>query len=57
MYNRNNNNNNNDNNNTEIDRKTRKVMTINKELHPRSDVARIYVLRERSGKGLMSCEN
>ena len=25
----------------EIDRKTRKVMTISKELHPRSDVARI----------------
>ena len=41
----------------EIDRKTRKVMTINKELHPRSDVARIYVSRKRGGRGLMSCEN
>ena len=41
----------------EIDRKTRKVMTINKELHPRSDVARIYVSRQRGGRGLMSCEN
>ena len=41
----------------EIDRKTRKVMTINKELHPRSDVARIYVSRKRGGRGLMSCES
>ena len=41
----------------EIDRKTREVMTINKELHPRSDVARIYVSRKRGGRGLMSCEN
>ena len=32
-------------------------MTINKELHPRSDVARIYVSRKRGGRGLMSCEN
>ena len=27
----------------EIDRKIRKVMTMNKELHPRSDVNRLYV--------------
>ena len=40
----------------QIDRKTRKVMTINKELHPRSDVARIYVSRKRGGRGLQSCE-
>ena len=32
-------------------------MTINKELHPRSDVAKIYVSRKRGGRGLMSCEN
>ena len=32
-------------------------MTINKELHPRSDVARIYVARKRGGRGLMSCES
>ena len=31
----------------EIDRKSRKIMTINKELHPRSDVARIYTYLER----------
>ena len=41
----------------EVDRKTRKVMTINKELHPRSDVARIYVSRTKGGRGLISCEN
>ena len=39
-----------------LDRKTRKVMTINKELHPRSDVAKIYVSRRRGGRGLISCE-
>ena len=32
----------------EIERKSRKIMTMNKELHPRSDVARIYV--PRNGK-------
>ena len=40
-----------------IDRKTRKVMTINKEIHLRSDVARIYVSRKRGGRGLQSCES
>ena len=41
----------------EIDRKSRKIMTMNNELHPRSDVARIYVPRENGGKGLISCES
>ena len=40
-----------------LDRKTRKIMTINKEPHPRSDVARIYVSRRRGGRGLISCES
>ena len=31
-------------------------MTMNKELHPRSDVARIYVSRKKGGRGLISCE-
>ena len=39
-----------------IDRKSRKIMTINKELHPRSDVARTYVPRKKEGRGLISCE-
>ena len=32
-------------------------MTMNKELHPRSDVARIYVARKKGGRGLISCES
>ena len=40
----------------EIDRKSRKIMTMNKELHPRSDVARIYVPRKKRERGLISCE-
>ena len=40
----------------DIDRKSRKMMTMNKELHPRSDVARIYVPRKKGGRGLISCK-
>ena len=29
-------------------------MTMNKELHPRSDVDRIYVPRKKGGSGLIS---
>ena len=32
-------------------------MTMNKELHPRSDVARIHVPRKKGGRGLISCES
>ena len=41
----------------EIDRKSRKIMTMNQELHPRSDVARIYVPRKKGGRGLISVES
>ena len=41
----------------EIDRKSRKIMTMNKELHPRSDVARIYEPRKKGGRRLISCES
>ena len=41
----------------EMDRKTRKLMTMNKELHPRSDVARLYVSWKNGGRGLIGCEN
>ena len=41
----------------ELDRKSRKIMTMNKELHPRSDIARIYVPRKKGGRGLISCES
>ena len=37
----------------ETDRKTRKFITMNKELHPRSDVAPLYVCRENNGRGLI----
>ena len=41
----------------EIDRKSRKIKTMNKELHARSDVSRIYLPREKGGRGLISCES
>ena len=40
----------------EIDRKTRKVMTMNKELHPRSYVDRLYVSRMEGGRRLIGCK-
>ena len=40
----------------EIDRKIRKVLTLNKELHPRSDVDRFYVSRMERGRGLIECK-
>ena len=41
----------------EVDRKTTKFMTMNKELRPRSDVARLYVSRKKDGRGFIGCEN
>ena len=32
-------------------------MTMNKELHPRRDVARMYVPRKKGGIDLISCES
>ena len=40
----------------EIDRKTRKVMTLNKELHLRSYANRLYVSRMEGGKRLIGCK-
>ena len=40
-----------------MDRKTGKFMTMNKELHPRSDVAQLYISRKNGGRGLIGCEN
>ena len=40
----------------EIDRKTRKVMTLNKELHPRSYVDRLYVSGMEGGRRLIGCK-
>ena len=39
-----------------MDRKTRKLMTMYKTLHSKSDVARLYVPRRKGGKGLISCK-
>ena len=39
----------------EIDRKTRKIMTLNKTLHPRSVVDWLYVIRMEGGRGLIGC--
>ena len=39
-----------------MDKKTRKVMAMNKELHPKSDTARLYVSRKKGGRGLISCK-
>ena len=40
-----------------IDRKTRKVMTVYKALHPKADVDKLYVHRKDGGRGLMSIED
>ena len=40
-----------------MDRKTRKFMTMNKELYPRSDVARLYISWKNGKRGLIRCEN
>ena len=39
-----------------MDRKTRKVMTLNRALHPRANVARLYLPRSEDGRGLKSVE-
>ena len=39
-----------------MDRKTRKLMTINRALHPRANVARLYLARNEGGRGLRAVE-
>ena len=41
----------------QLDRRTRKLMTMHKTLHPRDDVDRLYVLRKEGGRGLTSIED
>lgn len=41
----------------EADRKTRKLLTLFGGFHPRSDVDRLYVARDKGGRGLMSVED
>ena len=40
----------------ELDRKNRKMMTLHGALHPKSDVDRLYLSRQKGGRGLISCE-
>ena len=39
-----------------LDRKTGKMMILYGVLHPKSDVHRVYLPRQRGGRGLISCE-
>jgi hypothetical protein len=39
-----------------LDRKTRKILTIHSQHHPRADIGRLYVPRKEGGKGLMQVE-
>ena len=41
----------------QMDQRTRKLMAINKALHPRDDVDRLYVSRKEGGRGLASIED
>ena len=40
----------------EMNGETRKCMALNKELHPRSDIARMYVSGKNGTRGLIGCE-
>ena len=41
----------------QMDKRTRKLMTMHKVLHPRDDVDRLYVSRKEGGRGLASIED
>ncbi|XP_068697162.1 uncharacterized protein [Montipora foliosa] len=41
----------------DLDRKTRKLLTMHNGLHPKSNVDRIYIPREEGGRGLISVED
>ena len=40
----------------DLHRKSRKTMTMYGELHPKSDIDRLYVKRKEGGRGLISVE-
>ena len=40
-----------------MDQRTRKLMTMHKELHPRDDVDRRYVSGKQGGRGIASIED
>ena len=37
----------------DLDRKTRKLMTAHRTLHPQSDIDRLYLLQRIGGRGLL----
>ena len=39
-----------------LDRKTRKLLSMHGAFHPKSDIDRLYLPREKGGRGLISCE-
>ena len=41
----------------QLDTKTWKILTMNRMLHPKADVDRIYLPRKSGGRGLMSAED
>ena len=41
----------------ELGRKTRKLFTVHKGPHLKSNVDRIYISRKDGGRGMMSCES
>ena len=40
-----------------MDQRTRKLMKMNKTLHPSDDVGKLYISRKEGGKGLASIED
>ena len=40
-----------------MDQRTRKLMTMHQELHPRYDVNKLYVSRKEGERGLANIEN
>ena len=40
-----------------LDRKSRKLLTLYGAFHPKSDVDRLYLPRSKGGRGLISCES
>ena len=41
----------------ELDRKTRKILTIHGVLYPRSNISRLYLTRREGGRGIISVED
>jgi hypothetical protein len=39
-----------------LERKTRKLLTVHGQHHPKADVGRLYVPRKQEGKGMMQSE-